>query len=853
MALPSRSVGVLMLPLLRFITFVIEFIVTLPVRAVRFITDWVAFNPRLGPLRHVATAAILYVIFAVVLVYVIAPIRGYAGSTYMADKLRYDAERWLATAIYDSRGSFVGTFDPRLDSKRDVNYTDAAIEIGSYTANPDHKSIPVREVPEFYWKCLVYHEDRYIGGILNPFGIDLLGVLKIPLSSVKRSIALKRPSLGVGGSTLPMQLARVIYKTPPSRDEGTLEKLSRKFSEWWLAPVIYQTLTRGGDDKPLKAWAANHLWLAQRTGGSPLHGAEVTSRIVFGKEAKDLSIAEQFVLASAVNKPIILLDGSDRLNTVRLDRWRYITEVRARTCAEKLITEAETQKQVVFDLVQLAGGPPDPRVKPRLQQALDKFAPDYAKRAQANPVIRANVLMPAARFGLREEMKQRYGFGWRDYVRGVTTTFDAAENLAYHSQIEAALTELNTKVSAKLTSGFTLDPAKSGIAGELPNITVVAANAKGEIVRYYETGETAAYFGSISARDPLTGYYDPKREPRMIASTGKMLAAIGIANQHRDTANSLWLDTDAPAAGLETCQHGGGNRLGRKAIVAFACSLNNPVGHRTARLGQARVKALIDQFGFTMPPDSTNGEGTPPSTAVVMGQISGSPRRVHMMSSVILASLLGQRAQIISDATLIKNYDHTDRQVNADGEHPSPLRLRPREVITRGANGLIQTLLSAPLCYEAYKTSHGTLKALSQWCAGRKSNVRLHFAKTGTQVTEDPDASIDAWITGGVQFTNGAAYSYVVLVGTGSVRQPFARKLHGADITPLAEALLKNLEQHAIANPAPELLPRANPVAKSDSPRVPVAASPAETTGATLQKNARTRTPTDIVQRSLSF
>ena len=177
-----------MLAFFRLVTHILELVATIPVRGVRFVTDWVAFNPRLGPLRHVATAGILYVIFALALVYVVAPIRGFTGSMVMADKLQYDAERWLATAIYDSRGSFVGTFDPRLDSQRDVNYTDAAIEVGSYTANPDHKSIPVREVPDYYWKCLLYHEDRYLGGPLNPFGIDLLGVLKIPFSTIRRSV-----------------------------------------------------------------------------------------------------------------------------------------------------------------------------------------------------------------------------------------------------------------------------------------------------------------------------------------------------------------------------------------------------------------------------------------------------------------------------------------------------------------------------------------------------------------------------------------------------------------------------------------------------------------------------------------
>ena len=65
-----------MLAFFRLITWLIELFVTLPVRAFRFVTDWVAFNPRLGPLRHVATAGILYVVFAFALVYVVAPIRG---------------------------------------------------------------------------------------------------------------------------------------------------------------------------------------------------------------------------------------------------------------------------------------------------------------------------------------------------------------------------------------------------------------------------------------------------------------------------------------------------------------------------------------------------------------------------------------------------------------------------------------------------------------------------------------------------------------------------------------------------------------------------------------------------------
>lgn len=805
-----------------------------PIKLARLITHAVALNPKLGPLRHVATAAILYVVFALLLVYVVAPVRGILGGPAMRDKLGYDAERWLATAIYDPKGNFVGTFDARLDSLRDVNYTDTAIELGDYVANPDHKSIPVKDVPEHYWQCLVFQEDRYLGGWLNPYGIDLTGVLKIPLTTITRSIARKRPSLGVGGSTLPMQFARVIYKTPPSRSEGGFTKLARKFREWWLAPVIYNELTRGGDNTRLKQWAANHIWLAQRTGGQPLHGVEVTSRIVFGKEAKDLSVAEQFVLASAVNSPIILLEGSDRLNAVRLDRWRYLTEVRARTCAEKLITDDAEKAEIVFELMALAGGPPDPKVKPKLQEALLKYAPDMARRAQANPVTRANVLLPAARFGIREEMKQLYGFAWRDYVRGVTTTFDVGENLAFRQTVESRLAELDAKWGSKIDPAFTLDPKKAADGKKLPNVVVVAADVAGNIVRYYETGETAPYFGSALARSSDTGLYNSASEGRMIASTGKIIAAVAIGNEGRDTPDSLYLDTEAPAKGLETCEKGGTGRYGRKAIVAFACSLNGPLLNRTAHLSQTRIRKLIDGFGLAMPPASSAG-GTPPSTAVVLGQIAGAPRRVHHMSAVVLASLIGRGTTNVRAPGLIKGYDYTFKGEGGAGiAAESPPGIIPNTLIRRNANALVKTLLQAPLCYESGGAAHGTLKSLHHWCASKRGDLRLHFAKTGTQVGVDPNATIDAWLTGGLQFANGAAYSYVVLVGSGNPNEPWARALHASQVAaPLLEDLLGDLAAHAKEHPRRDLLPprppqpKPTPIASAVGQTVSPAVAPA--------------------------
>ena len=788
-----------MLALARLTAYALELLLGNAVRALRFLVVGVAFNPRLGPLRHIVTAAVAYVLFALLLVYVVAPVRGVVGAHFLGEKIRYDAERWLATAIYDRNGNFVGTFDGRLDSLRDVNWTDGAIQVGGYTANPDHKSIPVREIPDAYWRCLSFHEDRYLGGPLNPYGIDLVGVLKIPYSSIRRSIALKRPAIGVGGSTLPMQFVRVIYKTPPDAREGSFGKLRRKLGEWWLAPVIYHELTRGGDDTALKQWAANHIWLAQRTGGAPLHGVEMTSRVVFGKEAKDLTVAEQFVLASAVNKPIILLEGSEKLNEVRLDHWRYITEVRARTCAERLVKDGNEQKQIVAELVHMASGPPDPKVRPKLQEALEAHAPEMVARARANPMLRAQALLPSVRFGLREEMKQHHGYAWRSAVRGIRTTLDVGDNLAFGDLVKARLAEIDRQAAARLNPGFTLDPAKAmpDKGTRMPNVIVVAANARGEIVRYWESGETAPYFGSPFARDSATGRYVAEREQRRIASTGKILLAIALGNEGHDTPDTPYADTLAPAGSLETCERAGADLKeprGRRSIVAFACSLNRPLEWRAARLGQLRIRRQIEGFGFGMPPATSGTDATPPSTAATRGLVSGSPQRVHHMAAVVLAALTGEGHRPVRAPSLVKAWDRNGEAVEIDGVG-GPAPIVPNRLVRPQGHGFVRQVLSAPLCHKAGGAQHGTLKSLAQWCAATRAGLKLHFAKTGTDTTEDPNQSVDTWVTGGIQFADGRAYSYVVLVGTGSTREPFGRSLHAAQVAaPLVDTLLADLE-----------------------------------------------------------
>ncbi|MGI9381957.1 MAG: transglycosylase domain-containing protein [Methyloligellaceae bacterium] len=784
-----------MLQILRITARILNFCLTIPYRAGRFLLGSVLLNPRLGRFRLIITPVLAYVVFAVALVYVYAPLRGISGGVWMGKALDYANERSLGTAIFDSRKRFVGIFDPVMDSEEDVNYTGRPIALPDYIAYPDHKSLHVDAVPEDYWRCLAYQEDRHLGGWLNPFGIDLMGVLKIPSSTVERSIQAGRPKLGAGGSTLAMQLARIFFKTPPRADESAVDKLKRKLKEWWLAPVIHWQLVRGKDIEALKHWTANHLPLAQRTGGQALYGVAQTSLIVFGKPAKRLTTAEQYVLAAAVNQPIILLTGGKRLNAVRARSWRRIVGSRARVCARALLDDPARRDAVRAELTRIAAVPPDPVVPQDFAETVARHAPTAARPASASPIRRSNALIPATKYGVRDELKNRFGFGWRAQARQVVLTLNAAENLAFRSEIKTELTGLQSRFRGRIGSAFTLDlEAARGREGtgllKVPDVVVAAADRNGRVVRYFESNFNAAYFGSARARDPATGTYDPSRESRFIASIGKIAAAIAISNDGSDGPDSKYLDTRAPGVGLEACKRGRERRL-RHANVAFACSLNTPIEWRMRRLPARDLRQLADGLSLVR-----QARGAPLAKSLVVGQVAASPRTVHQMAGLVLGAVSRRGQEPVPAPSLVARIEGPSAG-GAAASRAQPTGIRPETLIKPEGRSVLRTLLSAPICYR-----HGTLRRISDWCAAKRADVRLHFAKTGTRGTGalDPkaDDTVDLWVAGGIEFENGAAFSYVVLIGTGNPSTPWGRDLYaGAVAEPLLRRLLEDLAKLA--------------------------------------------------------
>jgi len=141
-----------------------------------------------------------------------------------------------------------------------------------------------------------------------------------------------------------------------------------------------------------------------------------------------------------------------------------------------------------------------------------------------------------------------------------------------------------------------------------------------------------------------------------------------------------------------------------------------------------------------------------------------------MMSSVVLSSLL-RPARPVKLPTLVRSYDYTSGRIGSRRVRSLDTVVLPSDVINPRPR---------PSCVRYLKRRFATLR---EEAAGTLARCRIGVPPGATTCAftsprqapryEDPNATVDVWTTGGLQFSNGAAYSYVVLVGTGSVREPW--------------------------------------------------------------------------------
>jgi penicillin-binding protein 1B len=138
------------------------------------------------------------------------------------------------------------------------------------------------DIPKVLVHAVTSIEDRRF---FDHHGVDVFGITRALLRNAGEE------RIGQGGSTITQQLVKNIYLTP----ERTLR---RKFAEAMLAFTIERRLSK----EDIFALYCNEVFLGQR-GVFAVRGVDQAAHVYFGKNLKDLTLAEAATIAGMIQSP----------------------------------------------------------------------------------------------------------------------------------------------------------------------------------------------------------------------------------------------------------------------------------------------------------------------------------------------------------------------------------------------------------------------------------------------------------------------------------------------------------------------------------------------------------------------
>ncbi|HYE15833.1 MAG TPA: PBP1A family penicillin-binding protein [Pyrinomonadaceae bacterium] len=203
-------------------------------------------------------------------------------------------------------------------------------EAGVKTGGRD--ALSYEDIPATLARAILSVEDRRF---FEHGAVDLRAVARAALSWGYENQDLKQ-----GGSTITQQLAKNTYLT----SERTLR---RKFQEAALAAVIERRIGK----RDIFALYCNEIYLGRR-GSIAVRGVRQAARVFFGKELKDLTLAESATIAGMIQSPgryapdrhadAARLRRATVLAAMRRDGW--ITEDEERSAAAEPVAVAPLER-----------------------------------------------------------------------------------------------------------------------------------------------------------------------------------------------------------------------------------------------------------------------------------------------------------------------------------------------------------------------------------------------------------------------------------------------------------------------------------------------------------------------------
>ncbi len=202
-------------------------------------------------------------------------------------------------AVVEIRPTSQITNQPRLvrvtfEGEHIVELTGDGVGLELFTLEPEILSndlsskagkreiLAYNEIPPVLVHAILSIEDRRF---FEHSGVDVKGLARALLRNVSDE------KIGQGGSTITQQLVKNTYLTP----EKTFR---RKYAEAMLSLALEQRLSK----QDIFALYCNEIYLGQR-GAVAVRGVKEASRVFFGKELDQISLAEAALLAGMIQSP----------------------------------------------------------------------------------------------------------------------------------------------------------------------------------------------------------------------------------------------------------------------------------------------------------------------------------------------------------------------------------------------------------------------------------------------------------------------------------------------------------------------------------------------------------------------
>ena len=453
----------------------------------------------------------------------------------------------------------------RLDSYRlepEVLTTDVSMKTGQ------RATLAYADIPPLVAHAILSIEDHRF---FEHRGVDLFGIGRALLRNAGDQ------EIGQGGSTITQQLVKNTYLSP----ERTL---SRKFAEAMLAFTLERRLSK----EDIFALYCNEIYLGQR-GAVSVRGVGQAARVFFGKELKDLSVAEAATIAGMIQSP----------NRYAPDRHAEAALERRNTVLGTMVRD----QRITLEEARAAAGEPL-KVAP-LERGNESIAPYFVD--YVNRVVESEL----------ETSGQTDERGLRIY-----TTIDLDLQQLAETAVRRQLERLDNIYKGQ---------------GVRPQAALVALDP--------QTGAVLAMVGGRDYADSqLNRATDARRQPGSVFKPVVYAAALesGISplSMYQDAPREFVYDRRAV---YRPANYGGGYSMQDVTMrTGLVHSLNVVTVDVATRTGLERVARLAENFGLPKPE---------PYPALALGTTEATPLRLAAAYTAFVNN--GQRVEprVIAHAT----------------------------------------------------------------------------------------------------------------------------------------------------------------------------------------------------------